>query len=252
MKKRWALRAPVSSRVGATKHADVQLAQFVAELPPALQLVVTNQNIWVSTLHLTYNNFLIVLHRPPPKQQDEPCYLGNVCDATICNDSTLSIATIFETITAPSQISKLWPYGIHCLFTAIVWATNSLNSTNPVVAAKAMRAFDSLLAALKSLSQYWQFAVSLLTLFERRLAKARQSNADNGISALVREEGSLPSTGPESLPTPGLSTSDGSTAAGTTYSPGYEDDLFGNLDDLMPLDDIMFNNLPFPDDFFSL
>ncbi|KAH7311476.1 fungal-specific transcription factor domain-containing protein [Stachybotrys elegans] len=252
MKKRWAIRAPASSRIEATKHADVELAQFLAQLPASLKPVTTWPNIWTSTLHLTYNNFLILLHRPPPKQQDTVCHLGNACDATICNDSTISIATIFEAVADQHQISELWPYGVHSLFTAIVQATNSLNSTNPVVAAKAFKAFDSLLGALKNLSQYWQFAVSLLVLFERRLAKERQNNnpADAG-SAVVRMQGTLTDMGHESLPTPGRFVDGGFVEAGNTESSIYEEELFRGIDEYMPLDDILFTNLPFPDDFSS-
>lgn len=177
MRERWALRAPAETRINATKRADEALARLTLQLPTSLQLSVPNLNIWQATLHLTYNNFIILLHRPPPKSntQDEASEACN--DPSLCGGAVAVTTSIFETLLQQDSFSRLWLYGTHALFASIIHVGNELGSANPLAAVKSQRMFETLTAALRELSKYWRFAQGLLQLIEKRSERVKQKNA---------------------------------------------------------------------------
>lgn len=187
-KQRWALRSSVESQIEASRQADVALAQFLTQLPPKLRQT-SNQNVWQVTLHLTYNNFLLQLHRPPPKQSGQGPLMDALSSGSICSDAALSIASGLEDLRTSDSMSYLWGCGVQSLFTAIVYASNSLSSNNPIIAAKSLSTFESLLTSLRELSHQWQFALSLLSLFERRLRKIRQQRQQSGAHLEYPQDG---------------------------------------------------------------
>ncbi|KAG9250715.1 fungal-specific transcription factor [Emericellopsis atlantica] len=170
---RWALRATPESRIQAARDADMALAQFTQQLPPSMQLSYSSVDPWQATLHLTYNNFLVLSHRPPPKGQPDP--VSEACsDPGICSSATLVMASILETMRQRGALTKLWHYSIHALFTALVHVSSESNaSSNPLVSAKAQQTFDSLRASLRGLCPHWRFAQGVLQLFEQRASKHR-------------------------------------------------------------------------------
>ncbi|KAG7420003.1 Acetamidase regulatory protein [Fusarium oxysporum f. sp. rapae] len=175
MRRRVALRATEADRTAATKEADEELAEFITQLPQSLQLSHSNPDTWQATLHLSYHNFLILLHRPPPHQDPSRVSPHSATDHSICGDAVVAINSIFESLRARNMLCNLWLPSVHVLFTSLLHVASELNSPNPLIAAKSSRMFDSLIHTLRDISQYWIYAKSLLRLFEERaMWKKRQ------------------------------------------------------------------------------
>lgn len=168
MKRRVTLKATEADRAAATKQADEELAEFITQLPQSLQLPASEPNSWQATLHLSYNNFLILLHRPRPHQEPSQFSADSATNLSICSDAAVTINSIFESLRSRKTLCDLWMPSMHVLFTCLLHVATELNSPNPLVAAKSSRMFDSLLHTLREMSQYWIYAKSLLRLFEER------------------------------------------------------------------------------------
>lgn len=198
MKGRVAIRASPADRAQATKQADEDLAQFITQLPDSLRLSLTEPDIWQATLHLSYNNFLILLHRPPPRQDPKHFSLDTATDLSICGDAVAAINSIFESLRSRNLLCDLWLPSVHVLFTALLHVASELNSANPLVAAKSLRLFDSLLVTLRELSHHWLYAESLLRLFEERTMWNRpRINLDGSDEASVPRGQQRPNDGPQ-------------------------------------------------------
>ncbi|KAF4119815.1 hypothetical protein GMORB2_4481 [Geosmithia morbida] len=173
MRRRWSLRSTVQSQVKATREADEALALFVSQLPPALHLSRPDMNAWKATLHLTYNNFLILLHRPAPRNNPTNVVsdaVSNVCsDLSVCGVAVVAMASIFDTLRHRGLLLRLWLYDIHALFTAMIHVSCELKLLNPLVSARAQQTFESLMASLVVLARHWRFAQGLLCLFQQRV-----------------------------------------------------------------------------------
>ncbi|KAF5017996.1 hypothetical protein F66182_10045 [Fusarium sp. NRRL 66182] len=168
MRRRVALRASAADRAEATKQADQELAEFITHLPQSLRLSHPEPDTWQAILHLSYNNFLIILHRPPPHQDPTQFSPDAAADLSICSDAVDAISSIFESLRTRNTLCDLWLPAVHVLFTCLLQVASGLNSINPLVAAKSSRTFDSLLLTLRDISHYWIYAKSLLRLFEER------------------------------------------------------------------------------------
>ncbi|KAL7769185.1 hypothetical protein ACKLNR_000569 [Fusarium oxysporum f. sp. zingiberi] len=175
MRRRVALRSTEADRAAATKEADEELAKFITQLPQSLQISHSNPDTWQATLHLSYHNFLILLHRPPPHQDPSRVSHHSATDHSICGDAVVAINSIFESLRARNTLCNLWLPSVHVLFTSLLHIASELNSPNPLIAAKSSRMFDSLIHTLRDISQYWIYAKSLLRLFEEQaMWKKRQ------------------------------------------------------------------------------
>ncbi|KAH7162656.1 fungal-specific transcription factor domain-containing protein [Dactylonectria estremocensis] len=168
MRKILALRATLAEKAEARRHADEALAQFIIQLPSSLRSPLPEANAWQSFLHLNYNHFLILLHRPPPRQNPRQNLPAAANDLNICGDAVVIITSIFESLRDKGSMCHLALPIMYMLFTALVHVSTDLNSENPLVIAKSMRMLDSLLISLRELSNHWLFAHSLLRLFEQR------------------------------------------------------------------------------------
>ncbi|KAM3499278.1 hypothetical protein MY10362_007450 [Beauveria mimosiformis] len=178
MRSRWALRSSTHDRVAASRRADDALAAFLVQLPPALKpSAAAARQSWTATLHLTYNNFVLLLHRPPPVAGTDA--VSAACaDPALCAGATASMAAIIETLCCDDGDGDgggggddaLWLYGVHATFTALIYVSNELAALSPMVAARARGLFDTLMDALGRLARYWQFAESLLRLFRQKEA----------------------------------------------------------------------------------
>ena len=122
-------------------------------------------NLWTSSLHLTYNNFLIILHRPHPKASSRANDHG-ANDSDICSSAAVTIASIFESLRAQHQIKYLWVSDINALFTTMIQISVELRFSNPILAINALRRFDSTLLSLRCLIQYWLNSEWILRIFE--------------------------------------------------------------------------------------
>jgi transcriptional regulatory protein AMDR len=189
MKKRLAVRASMADRAEATKEADEALAAFITALPEPLQLPSVGMNTWQATLHLTYNNFLILLHRPPPRSTGDPSS-DVASDLSICGDAAAAIATIFDAMRAQGSLSKLWLPSIYALFTALVHLGSQVASSNPLVVARSKRLYSSLVFTLRELSSRWLYAKSLLRLFDRSAGQDRaKTPSHNGVGVVAGRDG---------------------------------------------------------------
>jgi len=134
-------------------------------LPDSLRLHRSGVNVWSSLLHITYNNVLILLHRPHPRPSfslDDP----GPSDAEICSAAAGVVANIFEDLREKDQIKFLWDSGVNALFTTMIQLSVEMRFKNPVLAVNAIRRFDSALYSLRRLGEYWLNAESILRLFD--------------------------------------------------------------------------------------
>ncbi|THC93800.1 hypothetical protein EYZ11_006718 [Aspergillus tanneri] len=167
---RFGLRVSAERRKAALHEADEVLANWSLKLPDNLRLRTSDMDPWSAMLHLTYNNFLILLHRPHPRASAYSDDYGPH-DAEICSAAAGVIASIFEELRLNDRLKFLWYTGVHTLFTAMIQVRVELRFSNPVLAINALRRFDSASYSLRELASYWSHANTILRLFEdsRRL-----------------------------------------------------------------------------------
>lgn len=162
---RFNLRATSEQRKAALANADEALANWCFLLPPSLHLRSSGTSFWASVLHLTYSNFLILLHRPNPRASQRLDESGPN-DADICIAAANAITSIFEDLRKKDQIRYIWLAGVNALFTGMIQISVELRFSNPVLAIHARRRFESTLGSLQELAEYWVVAESILRLFE--------------------------------------------------------------------------------------
>ncbi|CBF74839.1 AMDR_EMENI ACETAMIDASE REGULATORY PROTEIN [Aspergillus nidulans FGSC A4] len=170
VRERFGLRISAERRKAALLEADEALANWSLRLPDRLRLRASDMDPWSAMLHLTYNNFLILLHRPHPRASAYSDDYGPH-DAEICSAAAGVIASIFEELRIHDRLKQVWYSGVHTLFTAMIQVRVELRFSNPVLAINALRRFDSASYSLRELAQYWSHASTILRLFEesRRL-----------------------------------------------------------------------------------
>lgn len=178
VRERFGLRTSAERRKAALPEADEALANWSLKLPDRLRLRASDMDPWSAMLHLTYNNFLILLHRPHPRASAYSDDYGPH-DAEICSAAAGVIASIFEELRLHDRLKFLWYSGVHTLFTAMIQVRVELRFSNPVLAINALRRFDSASYSLRELAQFWSHASTILRLFEesRRLQEDLQGPA---------------------------------------------------------------------------
>lgn len=165
MRERFGLRVSPARRKAVLSQADKALANWSLMLPDSVRMSDGDMNSWPALLHLTYNNFLILLHRPHPKASAySDDYAPN--DAEICSTAAGVIVSIFEKLRDTDRIKYMWISSVNALFTAMIQIRVELRFSNPVLAMNALRRFDSTLGSLRSLAEYWLNAETILRLFE--------------------------------------------------------------------------------------
>ncbi|KAI1974874.1 hypothetical protein LOZ53_002419 [Ophidiomyces ophidiicola] len=165
MRERFGLRVTPERRKAALMEADKALANWSLKLPDNVRMSSTDVDAWPALLHLTYNNFLILLHRPHPRASAYSDDYGPN-DAEICSAAASVIVSIFEELREKDRIKYLWVSAVNSLFTAMIQIRVELQFSNPVLAINALRRFDSTLCSLRALSSYWLGAETILRLFE--------------------------------------------------------------------------------------
>ncbi|EAW08339.1 transcription factor domain protein [Aspergillus clavatus NRRL 1] len=165
VRERFGLRVSTERRKAVLQEADEALANWSLRLPDDLRLRASDMDPWSAMLHLTYNNFLILLHRPHPRASAYSDDYGPH-DAEICSAAAGVIASIFEELRLNNRLKYLWYSGVHTLFTAMIQVRVELRFSNPVLAINALRRFDSASYSLQELAKYWSHASTILRLFE--------------------------------------------------------------------------------------
>ncbi|KAL4779618.1 fungal-specific transcription factor domain-containing protein [Aspergillus varians] len=181
VRERFGLRTSSERRKAALPEADEALAHWSLRLPDRLRLRASDMDPWSAMLHLTYNNFLILLHRPHPRASAYSDDYGPH-DAEICSAAAGVIVSIFEELRLHGRLKFLWYSGVHTLFTAMIQVRVELRFSNPVLAINALRRFDSASYSLRELAQFWSHASTILRLFEesRRLQEDLRTTTSAG------------------------------------------------------------------------
>ncbi|SPJ73986.1 related to cutinase transcription factor 1 beta [Fusarium torulosum] len=174
----WSPRASMETRLQAIQRADETLGDLMLGIPERLQLKLSNLDIWQSVLHLTYYNFVLLLHHPAPNSSPKDTSAKAHEDAILCREATIAIASIFEALLNKRAISSLWLYSNHVLFTATIYILNQINTSTPLLAAKSRRILDTFLTSLRELAKYWTYAKGLLQVLEQRVSKLKSQRHD--------------------------------------------------------------------------
>ncbi|TPR11876.1 hypothetical protein CAN33_0050905 [Aspergillus niger] len=153
VRSRFGLRVSAERRKAVLLEADEALANWSLKLPDKLRLRASDMDPWSAMLHLTYNNFLILLHRPHPRASAYSDDYGPH-DAEICSAAAGVITSIFEELRLNDRLKFLWYSGVHTLFTAMIQVRVELRFSNPVLAINALRRFDSASYSLRELASY--------------------------------------------------------------------------------------------------
>ena len=189
MKRIGALKSTAEDRGTARQQADKDLALVYTDLPPSLQVFsYENADLWVCVLHLSYNYALLLLHRPPPIQEEREVTSE---DARICSDSAWAITSIFDSLRRRRMLGSLWIPCAYVLFATLVHVSTQLQSPSPIVAASSQRLYGQLMEALEALTDKWLFAQSLLLVFQKGLSQNRGMHLGkpNTIEPFLRAEG---------------------------------------------------------------
>jgi transcriptional regulatory protein AMDR len=165
LRERFGLRVSPERRKAILPQADQALATWSLRLPDTLRLRPLDPDPWSAVVHLSYNNFLILLHRPHPRASAYSEDYGPH-DAEICSTAAGAITSIFEELRQKDRLKFLWCSGVYTLFTAMIQVRVELRFSNPVLAINALRRFDSSLHSLRELAEYWSSAGTILRLFE--------------------------------------------------------------------------------------
>ena len=178
MSHRWPLRSDIASRIRATNAADESLSQLIAQLPPSLQYPSpSNPNPWQASFQINYSNFLLLLHRCPPKQISTD-QLYAVYDPDICTEARIALVSTIEGLVARRSLQSLSLFEVHAMFTAVVSVIARLDAKNPINASKSMRMLKSLGDSLRALSPQWSFATGLLHLVSQTESNMKRQQAN--------------------------------------------------------------------------
>jgi transcriptional regulatory protein AMDR len=109
VKERFGLRVSQENRRRALERGDESLAKWCRALPEQLQLHSSNFNVWSRSLHLTYNNLLILLHRPRPRAS-QGSHDHGPNDSDICSSGASTIISTFEEL-RQKDCAKCWYEG---------------------------------------------------------------------------------------------------------------------------------------------
>ncbi|KAK5121607.1 hypothetical protein LTR85_004779 [Meristemomyces frigidus] len=173
MRQRFRPNANHQERTSALVDADQRLAQWTLGLPEQLRLRPTlSLDLYASMLHLSYNTFLILLHRPRPPGSTVHDVMKPE-DADICSAAASHVQSLADALRERDMLKYLPNSTVHVLFTAMIQLSVEVRFANPVLAIAAQRRFDSILASMRSLANVWPQADPILYYFEH-LSKRRQ------------------------------------------------------------------------------
>ncbi|CAK7200439.1 hypothetical protein SEUCBS139899_003134 [Sporothrix eucalyptigena] len=186
LRDRFGLHVSPERRRQALVEADQRLAAWMARLPPSLRCRpdgrasdsnAASMSPWTTMLHLTYNNFLILLHRPPPNPASVDLN-GNAASHSqenmgICSAAAGTIVGLLEAAAARGELRFLNVFAVDALMTTLIQLSAEIRMANPILAGHALQRFDSAMDILRRLAGIWLHAEIVLRLFEDRSEKVR-------------------------------------------------------------------------------
>ncbi|EPE02145.1 acetamidase regulatory protein [Ophiostoma piceae UAMH 11346] len=174
LRDRFGLQVPADRRRKALVDADQRLAVWMARLPLYLRCKPDGKasSPWSAMLHLTYNNFLILLHRPPPMPT---CFTNATSQENmgICSAAAGTIVSLLEAVAARGELQFLNIFAVDALLTTLIQLSAEIRMANPILAGHAMQRFDSAMDILRRLSGIWLNAEIILRLFEDSSERTR-------------------------------------------------------------------------------
>ncbi|KAK9778965.1 putative Zn(2)-C6 fungal-type domain-containing protein [Seiridium cardinale] len=205
LRERFGLHVGASRKCAAIEQADQSLAHWVTNLPSSLRHGPSTGGLplWPTMLHISYNNFLILLHRPAPRLVTARAVQNE--DISICSSAAATLVSLFGNLLAGNELRCVSVFAVNALFTTLIQLSAEMRVKNPVLGANASSKFDSALEVLRSLSEFWLNAEIIQRLFEdssERLQqelqigkKTAQSSQDSGLGTDVTDS---PANLPES------------------------------------------------------
>ena len=174
LRDRFGLHVPADRKRQALVDADQRLAVWMARLPVSLRCKPDGKasSPWSAMLHLTYNNFLILLHRPPPMPT---CFTNATSQENmgICSAAAGTIVSLLEAVAARGELRFLNIFAVDALLTTLIQLSAEIRMANPILAGHAMQRFDSAMDILRRLSGIWLNAEIILRLFEDSSERTR-------------------------------------------------------------------------------
>ncbi|EXJ88123.1 hypothetical protein A1O1_05051 [Capronia coronata CBS 617.96] len=162
------------SHLNSLTTADELLADWWSCLPSHLRARSAESTIWSKMLLLTYNNFLILLHRPPPAKAATSSISRSYDSGDICSSAANTITDLFDQLRENNEIRFLWISSVNVLFTTLIQLSAEMRTANPILAVDALRRFDVALECLSILAEYWLNAEIILRLFEESSERLQQ------------------------------------------------------------------------------
>lgn len=174
LRQRFRPNADQQERITALADADQKLAQWTVDLSHYLRLRPTlSLGLYASRLHLTYNTFLILLHRPrPPGSTAQDAMHPE--DADICSAAAAHIQSLADALRERDMLKYMPNSAVHVFFTAMIQLSVEVRLANPVLATAAQRRFDSILASMDSLANVWPQANPILYYFQHYSERRKQ------------------------------------------------------------------------------
>lgn len=80
---------------------------------------------------------------------------------------------LFETVWRRDQVGHLNVFAVTALFTGLIQLSAEMRVANPILAANAIRRFDTALEVMRALAEYWLNADVILRLFEESSERLR-------------------------------------------------------------------------------
>ena len=196
LRARFSARISPERRSKALSRADKALANWFSLLPKQLHLRSSNRGLWPALLHVIYNNFLLILHRP------EPGSIGNTVErgpneSEICSAAASAIVAVFEELCEKDLLKYTWISSVNAMLTTMLQVNAELRFSNPVLFHSALRRFDSTLYSLRQLSEYWLSACPIVRLFEERSERIQRDAGAMGVypRQVQRHDPAVPLTG---------------------------------------------------------
>ena len=166
-----------ANRRQALDRVDAALADWLIKFPPDLCQQTGwrpsgGPGPWSLLLHLTYNTFLIQVHRPMlSNTMGDTVVPESSADEKMCLDATSNIIQLFEQLIQQSALPRCWFWAPTSLFTALLYLRNQLKLSNPILRLRVNEKYESGMRSLKKLSRHWLFATSVWRLFQSNSIK---------------------------------------------------------------------------------
>ncbi|KIW25902.1 uncharacterized protein PV07_09038 [Cladophialophora immunda] len=158
---------------------DSRLAGWYLRLPASVaNFSKPGADFWSLQLQLHYNLALLHLHRMPdltyPSFKVDPSHTSS----KTCHTAALSIARLFDDISARNGVRQCWFTALTILLAAAIQISHearlAAKANMTVLALQAQSQLESLLPVIKSVSEYWSGAEAILHLYTDLLKQLKR------------------------------------------------------------------------------